>query len=78
MQCITDASLNAIVMMDAAGKVVFWNPAAEKMFGWGAQEIIGRNVHDTLVPASNRDYAGRGLSEFARTGKGPTFGMSAN
>ena len=75
LQCIAGAALNAIVMMDAAGRVDFWNPAAEKMFGWSAEEIIGRSVHDTLVPARSRHHAERGLSEFARKGEGPNVGQ---
>ncbi|MEW6744623.1 MAG: PAS domain S-box protein [Planctomycetota bacterium] len=69
---ITSSAQDAIIMMDPAGRVAFWNPAAERMFGWGAHEVLGREMHGLLAPA--RYYAAyrKGLEEFRRTGEGRT------
>jgi PAS domain S-box-containing protein len=43
----------AIVTLDLDGKVTSWNPAAENMFGWAAQEVIGKpmpNLPDDQLP----------------------------
>ncbi|GAA2009705.1 ATP-binding protein [Nocardiopsis rhodophaea] len=35
-------SANAIVAVDTEFRVVLWNPAAERMFGWSAEDLVGR------------------------------------
>src|SRR5882672_3077886 len=41
---ILEAALDAIVSMDAQGRVTDWNAAAERMFGWSRQEALGREM----------------------------------
>lgn len=74
LNMISSSALDAVVMMDPEGKVAHWNPAAEKIFGYRCEEILGRSVHDTLVPEKYREEAKRGTREFARHGKGPVVG----
>ncbi len=47
---IIHAALDAIVLVDAEGVVTEWNPQAEAMFGWSANEAVGRLVHDLIIP----------------------------
>ncbi len=42
---------DAIVGEDMAGRVIFWNEAAEKLFGYSAAEALGRPVAELLLPA---------------------------
>jgi PAS domain S-box-containing protein len=42
----------AVIATDLAGKIVFWNLAAERVYGWKWSEVIGRAVVDLLVPES--------------------------
>jgi len=49
---ITEASPLPIIMLDRELKVVLWNPAAERLFGWRADEVLGRDY--PLVPLSER------------------------
>jgi len=74
LRTISDSALDAVIMMDHEGRVVHWNPAAERIFGYSAQEILGRSAHDLLAPARYRDRIARGMAEFARTGQGPVVG----
>ena len=48
-RAVADAAADAIVCGDTAGRVTYVNRCAEAMFGWTAEEIIGRRV-DVLVP----------------------------
>ncbi|MEG9524184.1 MAG: PAS domain S-box protein [Hyphomicrobiales bacterium] len=48
LQTVTDHAGQAIFQMDASGDITFANPAAERMFGWTARELEGRNLHETL------------------------------
>jgi PAS domain S-box-containing protein len=40
-QGLVDAAPLAIVDVDASGRVLSWNPAAERIFGWSAEEVVG-------------------------------------
>ncbi len=42
LQAMIKASPLPIVGVDAAGATVLWNPAAERVFGWSEQEVLGR------------------------------------
>lgn len=64
-------ALDAIVVMDASGRVVDWNPAAEELFGYPKAAAIGRQVADLIVPAELRDRHNDGVERFLRTGEGP-------
>lgn len=45
LEGITHAAKDAIVLVDSAGNIVQWNPAAERIFGYSAGEIVGRPVY---------------------------------
>ncbi|MFH1155951.1 MAG: transporter substrate-binding domain-containing protein [Pseudomonadota bacterium] len=65
---------DALIMVDSRGGVLFWNDAAETLFGFTAQEAIGRPYHDLAAPPEDLETISRGMAEFARTGKGVVFG----
>lgn len=70
LHTICNSAHDAVVMVDGSGKAVYWNPAAERMFGYTADEMKGRNVHDMLLPDRYAERANRGFAEFTKTGKG--------
>jgi diguanylate cyclase (GGDEF)-like protein/PAS domain S-box-containing protein len=74
LRVITGSALDAIVMMDDKGKVAFWNPAAEKLFGYSRDEITGKDVHETLAPPQYHEAFKKGLEVFRRTGQGAAVG----
>ena len=47
---ITTSARDAILMLDAHGNTIFWNKAAERIFGYSKEEILGRNLHELLAP----------------------------
>ena len=44
------ADTHAVIATDTEGYIVHWNPGAERLYGWGAHEVLGRNVLD-VTPA---------------------------
>jgi PAS domain S-box-containing protein len=50
LQVIIDASPSAIIELDNELRIVTWNPAAERIFGWTAEEALGQR-HLTMAPA---------------------------
>ena len=49
---ITGSAQDAIFMVDAEGRISYWNRAAEQIFGWTVAEAIGRAMHTLLAPGS--------------------------
>lgn len=69
-----EAALDAVVTMDAAGRVQEWNPAAEAMFGYPKEEALGRPVADLIVPPELREGHRRGLERHLATGDSEILG----
>jgi PAS domain S-box-containing protein len=68
---ITNSAQDAIIMMDDQGKISFWNEAAERVFGYSHQEIMGNDLHTILAPRRFYDIAQKGFGHFRETGQGP-------
>jgi diguanylate cyclase (GGDEF)-like protein/PAS domain S-box-containing protein len=71
---ILDQSLDGVIGMGADGRVSYWNPRAEAMFGWTSKEAIGVLLADLIVPERLRERHRRGLEHFLATGSGPVVG----
>jgi len=70
---VVDRAYDAFVAMDAAGRVIDWNPRAEEIFGWSRPEILGQAVADTIIPERFRELHRKGLEKFLTTGEGPVL-----
>lgn len=68
---IMDSALDAIICMDKSGAVTFWNPQAEKIFGWKEEDTLGRPLADLIIPAEYRDRHAKGMKRYLETGEGP-------
>jgi PAS domain S-box-containing protein len=64
----------ALVTTDTEGVIKAWNPKAAETFGWSAQEIVGRTVDETIVPAPFRQAFVEGRKVFRETGNAPGLG----
>ncbi|UEG48669.1 PAS domain S-box protein [Ferruginibacter lapsinanis] len=67
---IMNASLDAIITMDSYGLITFWNHQAEKIFGWKAEEVIGRKLSKTIIPEAYRRAHEEGVLHFAKVNEG--------
>jgi diguanylate cyclase (GGDEF)-like protein/PAS domain S-box-containing protein len=47
----------AVIATDLAGSIVFWNPYAERLYGWSAAEVLGRNIIDVTPTEANHAQA---------------------
>jgi len=70
---ILEAASDAIITMDSHLAIREFNPAAEKMFGYGRMDILGRNV-ELVLPPSGRAATLEALSQYFATGRGPLSG----
>ncbi len=70
LRSITLAAKDAIVMLDDQGLVTFWNRAAEELFGYRADEMLGRDLHTIVVPERVRPQHRAAFPLWQKTGRG--------
>ncbi len=68
---IISSVLDAILCIDIDGKITFWNPKSEKIFGWKQPEILGKTLTDTIIPAGYFEMYEKGMRQYLATGEGP-------
>ncbi len=61
------ASLDAIVVANDTGHIIEFNPAAEQIFGWSRDEILGHSLSDTIVPVVHRQAHTNGMERYLKT-----------
>ena len=66
---ILDTAHEAFVSMDAAGRIIDWNAAAQRTFGYAHHEVVGRELAETIVPERFREAHREGLQRFLQTGE---------
>ncbi len=69
-KAMSQAVDDALIMIDGKGRVMFWNQAAENLFGYTAEEAMGMDFHEMAVPEGDQAKAQAGLESFSRTGQG--------
>jgi PAS domain S-box-containing protein len=70
---IVNAAFDCIITIDERERIVEWNPAAERTFGYARQEAVGRILADLIVPERFRAAHRRGVARFLTTGDGPVL-----
>src|SRR5262245_58354705 len=65
---ILDAALDCIVTIDAGGRIVEFNPAAERTFGFLRAEVLGRPLAETIVPPAYRAAHQQGFARYLAGG----------
>jgi diguanylate cyclase (GGDEF)-like protein/PAS domain S-box-containing protein len=68
---------DAFIMMNGQGRISYWNPAAERVFGYSAGEAIGRDLHQLLVPERYYEVFKKNFKTFKKTGTGGRIGKTS-
>jgi PAS domain S-box-containing protein len=76
IRAITDSAQDAILMMGPDGGISYWNPMAEKVFGYARQEALGKNLHEFLAPQRYHEAHRAAIGEFKKTGQGAAVGKT--
>jgi diguanylate cyclase (GGDEF)-like protein/PAS domain S-box-containing protein len=77
LRALAESAYDAIIMIDARGRVSFWNDAAEQLFGYTEREVLGRDLHPLISPPEGWEEADRGMGAFSVQGTGPGVGTIA-
>ena len=65
---LVEAVGDAIVVCDANGAITFWNPAAERLFGFAEKEALGQSL-DLIIPERLRQRHWDGYNKTMQTGQ---------
>ena len=55
-RAISTSAVDAIILVDEDGKIVYWNPAAERIFGYTQEEAVGKSVLNLLIPPRDHSF----------------------
>jgi PAS domain S-box-containing protein len=69
-----DAAFDAVVTVDAQGQIVGFNPAAERMFDYRREDVLGKALIDCIIPNSLFDVCRAGFAHYRLTGQSNLFG----
>jgi PAS domain S-box-containing protein len=72
-KAILTSALDAIVTMDHEGRLLEFNPAAERIFGHERASVLGRRLAEVILPERLRESHHHGLQHYLETGVGPVL-----
>ena len=72
-QALLDAALDCIITMDATGRVLEFNVAAQRVFGYSRAQALGQELARLIIPPALRDRHRAGLKRYLETGEGPVL-----
>ncbi|MFN2489605.1 MAG: diguanylate cyclase domain-containing protein [Actinomycetota bacterium] len=70
---ILESALDCIITSDHHGRIVDFNPAAERTFGCARDEVVGKELAETIVPPALRERHRKGIAHYLTTGEGPVL-----
>ncbi|MGH7931478.1 MAG: PAS domain S-box protein, partial [Candidatus Binatia bacterium] len=73
-RAVLEFALDCVITIDHEGKVVEFNPAAEKTFGYQKGEVTGKMLADLIIPPGLRDKHREGLKRHLATGESSIIG----
>ena len=69
LRSVLDTALDAVIQIDAQGRITGWNPHAEACFGWAAEQAMGQYVHDLIIPLRYRHAHWQGMERYLSSGE---------
>jgi PAS domain S-box-containing protein len=69
-----DAAIDCVIVADASGRIVEFNPASERTFGYSRKEALGRTMAELIVPPSLRERHIAAFARFVKTREGSMVG----
>lgn len=71
---ISSSAQDAIIMINNDNHIIYWNPSAEKIFGYSSEEVLGTNLHEFITPPEFRSLHKEKFPHFQKTGEGAAIG----
>lgn len=68
-RAVVQSALDAIIVIDDLGHIKEFNPAAERIFRWRRDQVMGLNIAEVVIPPDQRDNHRRGFLRHITTGE---------
>lgn len=60
---------DAVIVIDEQSNITFWNPKAERLFGWTVDEVMNKALSDIIIPVQYREAHRKGMKRYLATGE---------
>jgi len=74
LQAVLETAVDGIILIDADGLIMTFNPACERLFGYRPDEVLGRNVK-MLMPPAYSDHHDDYIANYKRSGEAKIIGV---
>ncbi|MGO8878548.1 MAG: PAS domain S-box protein [Desulfomonilaceae bacterium] len=74
LRAITNSAFDAIILINDRGEISCWNPACERIFGYSDSEVMGKDLHELLVPPEFHAAYRPAFKDFVTSGRGNALG----
>ena len=74
LKAVVDTAVDGVILIDALGRVLMFNPACERLFGYPESEVLGQNVKILMPPPFKAEHDGY-LGNYLRTGDPKIIGI---
>lgn len=74
LRAVLDTAVDGVILIDGVGKILMFNPACERLFGYDADEVLGGNVK-ILMPEPFHSEHDSYISNYQRTGERKIIGI---
>lgn len=71
---ILESALDAIITIDEFARILEFNPAAERIFGYMRNEVLGKSLAEELLAPEYRDSLRSNIQKYLRSGEAPVLG----
>jgi PAS domain S-box-containing protein len=73
MELLIATANDAVISIDGASRIVDWNDAAERIFGWRSEEVLGLDLTDLIIPSPQRAQHRAGIARYLGDGTAKIF-----
>ena len=70
LKAIVDSAQDALVQINLNEEIIGWSHQAERLFGWPKDKVMGKKLHNLIIPLRFQDKHLHGLKHFLSTGEG--------
>ena len=71
---IMNSAIDAIIIIDKLGKIISWNPSAERIFGWTHDEVVTHSLSEIIIPDYMRKSHNDGMIRRLTSGESKMLG----
>ena len=66
---------DAFIEINEMGKIIGWNPSAERIFGWNHEEVMSQSIDQLIIPSEMREQHQRGFMRYQKLGQSKMMGQ---